>query len=58
MKHKFYITDLHKGEIVGTDNQEIAFELSHSDDHFVIAAETGMKIICGNVEECKSIQIN
>lgn len=41
MKFRYYITDLHEGHIVGTDDEEKARELSTSEDYFVLDASTG-----------------
>lgn len=39
MTFKYLITDLHNGEVVGTNKDEVAIELSFSDDHFVVSLE-------------------
>lgn len=41
MKFRYYITDLHSGSIVGTNDTEIATKLSGSEDFFVVDTETG-----------------
>lgn len=46
-KFKFYITDLFEGIILGTNDDDKANQISVSDDHFVVDAETGEKIING-----------
>lgn len=47
MKYQFYVTDLHYGCVVATDDMEKAMSLSHSEDHFVVNSETGQSLING-----------
>ena len=41
MKFKYYITDTHNGCIKGTNNQDVAKDISYSCDYFVVNSETG-----------------
>lgn len=41
MKHRFYITDLNAGGILGTDDPETARAYAASEDNFVVDAELG-----------------
>lgn len=51
MKYKFYITDTFDGAIRGTDSEEVALDASHSEDYYVLNAETGQWIVDGEPSE-------
>jgi hypothetical protein len=42
MKFRYYITDLFEGEVVGTEDRELAKSLSKSEDYFVLDSEKGV----------------
>lgn len=41
MKFRYYITDLFKGTVEGTDNSALADNLARSEDYFIVDTETG-----------------
>ena len=41
MKFRYYITDLHQGLIVGTDEPETARDYAASEDYFVVDTLNG-----------------
>lgn len=41
---KYYITDLHTGDVVGTDSTQIAYSYLGSSDYSVIEAVTGLRV--------------
>lgn len=50
-KFRFYVTDLHNGCIVGTNNAQDAHDLSACEDYFVVDTETGMWLTSDGSEE-------
>ena len=42
MKFRFYITDLNNGLVSGTNDRDLAADVSLSEDFFVVDSETGM----------------
>lgn len=40
-KFRYYITDVHQSNILGTDNRDVAADLAQSEDFFVVDTETG-----------------
>ena len=42
MKFRFYITDLNNGQVSGTNDPDLAADVSLSEDFFVVDSETGM----------------
>ena len=45
MQFRFYITDTMMGEIVGTDDEDLAIEYAESEEAFVLDAQTGEWIL-------------
>ena len=43
-KFKYYITDIINGEVVGTDDRDLATNYAESEDFFVVDAEAGQWI--------------
>ena len=43
-KYKYYITDITNGEVVGTDDRDLAISYAESEDFFVVDAEAGQWI--------------
>lgn len=41
MRYKYYIVSLHTGKVEGTNDEEVAKQLSHDQDSWVIDAEHG-----------------
>lgn len=41
MRFRYYITDLHAGAVLGTNDSGVADDFRHSEDHFVVDAEAG-----------------
>lgn len=41
MKFRYYITNLYKGIIEGTNDDQLAAEFSASEDYFVVDSERG-----------------
>ena len=41
MKFRFYITDLNNGQVSGTNDPDLAADVSLSEDFFVVDSETG-----------------
>ena len=42
MKFRYYITDINNGIVSGTDDSDLAHDLSLSEDFFVVDSESGM----------------
>ena len=42
MKFRFYVTDLNNGSVSGTDDPDLAADISLSEDFFVVDSESGM----------------
>jgi hypothetical protein len=42
MKFRFYVTDLTNGSVSGTDDPDLAADVSLSEDFFVVDSESGM----------------
>jgi hypothetical protein len=41
MKFRFYITDLNNGQVSGTNDQDLAADVSLSEDFLVVDSENG-----------------
>ncbi len=41
-RFRYYITDLHAGAIVGTNDKDVADSCALSEDHFVVDAQSGI----------------
>lgn len=41
MKFRFYITDISEGNVVGTNDKAVAYEIAQSEDYYVVDTETG-----------------
>lgn len=42
MKFRYYIVSLYDGYFIGTNKEDVAVDLSQSEDYFVVDAEAGM----------------
>lgn len=51
MKFRYYITDLHQGLIVGTDDPETAREFAASEDYFVVDTSNGTWLLADGDDE-------
>ena len=49
MKFRYYITDLHQGNVVGTNSEEMAKSLATSEDYFVVDSVEGRWLISDEV---------
>ena len=51
MKFKYYITDISNGEVLGTNQEDVAKALAKSEEFFVVNSETGVWLLYdGRVE--------
>lgn len=48
---RYYITDLHMGSIVGTNEEKIAKDFASSEDHFVVDVQENLWLITNGVSE-------
>ena len=51
MKFRYYITDLDKGLIVGTDEPETARDFAASEDYFVVDTSNGTRLTVDGGDE-------
>ena len=58
MQFRFYITDTMEGNIVGTDDEDLAIEYAESEEAFVLDAQTGEWILSdGSRKEIHAITV-
>ena len=41
MKFRYYITNLHEGDVEGTNDNQVAIDFAASEDYFVVDSERG-----------------
>jgi hypothetical protein len=56
MKFRYYITDLHAGSVVGTNDKELAESYALSEDSFVVDTQSGVWLSTCGEQEIKEVR--